>query len=283
MFDDFQRVYDRFQEAGAENPFIETLKLFNFLYKGSLQDMDLKTFKEHEIDMDKLIEKRLQGIPIEHIFGKAHFMDNYFLCNGSTLIPTPETKILVETAVQVIKERQKDEKKQKVIDMGTGCGNIAIMIAKKTGNTTVYGSDISQEAVRVAKLNAREHGMEERVKFLSGDLFDPFQNDGFDENIDVIVCNPPYMPSNSVDNLPSEIKDHEPRIALDAGPFGVDFYVRLLEDSLKYLKRGGSLVFEIGEDQEKILNRLIRKNGGFEDNRYTPYAGITRVISLFKF
>jgi len=166
--------------------------------------------------------------------------------------------------------------------MGTGCGNIAISIALNTEDTTIFASDISQDACEIAKRNAEKHGLTERVKVLNGDLFEPFKEKGFKDRVDVIVCNPPYIPTERIDKLSSEIKDHEPRLALDAGPFGLDFFIRLVRDAYSFLEPHGVLLFEFGEGQNKLLERLIKKNDGYKTPIFQNYGSVSRIVIVQK-
>ncbi len=261
MFDDLKKVFQMFKQQGVKDPLEETLRLFDNLYSNSVREMSLRNLEGTGKTLEEIVTERKKGIPIEYILSRAHFMDRTFIVTNDTLIPTPDTRGLVEAACKIIKERQSKDQAQTIIDMGTGCGNLAISIALETKDTMIYASDLSPGAVKVAQRNVALYKVDDRVRIFSGDLFEPFKGIGFEGNIDMIVCNPPYMPTESVNRLPSEILDHEPRMAFDAGSFGIDFYVRLFEGSLKYLKEGGILIFEIGEGQERIVERLIRKNG----------------------
>jgi release factor glutamine methyltransferase len=282
MYEDFYLALKEFQKEGFDDPLLETLRLFDILNLNTIQGMRLDGPGGVRIDLGKTVSQRKRGIPIEYAISMANFMGRRFKCTIDTLIPTPETALLVMAASESINRRQAERRDQTIIDMGTGCGNIAISIALETEDTVIYASDLSPEAVEVARANVVNYGLEDRIKLRCGDLFGPFIGGGLEGKIDVIVCNPPYMPSESVDRLPSEIRDHEPRLALDAGKYGIDFFVRLLEDALKVLRSKGLLVFEIGEGQENILKRLIRKNGGFEDLEMINYGGAVRALRLVK-
>jgi len=281
MFDNLKRAHQRFKEEGFSDPFVETLKLFDIIYKSRLQKMNLDPLDKDGINLDQVIEGRKKGIPIEYILSRANFMDRTFICTKDTLIPTPETSVLVDAVCDMIKERKKVKKDQTIIDIGTGCGNIAISIALNTDDTTIYASDISPNACTIAKNNVDKYGLMERVKVVCGDLFEPFQED-FKEKVDVIVCNPPYLPTESINKLPSEIKDHEPWLALDAGPFGLDFFIRLIKDAHTILEPDGVLLFEFGEGQNKMIERLIKNNGGYNIINFLNYENISRMIIVQK-
>jgi len=267
---------------GAEDPFLETIKILDFLQKGAIKEMDPAAMNDHGINFEDLIAERRKGIPLEYVMGKAYFMGHPFFVNNETLIPTPETRLLVETVEKIVEERESDGEDIRIIDMGTGCGNIAVSIGLCTENTRIYASDISEGAVRIAGMNVEMHGLTERIEVSCGDRFEPFEKGDLKGNIDIIVCNPPYLPTESIDRMDPEIRDHEPHLALDAGPFGVDFFVHLLEGSLKYLKPKGVLLFEFGERQENIVKRLIRKSGGYGEVRFHEWDSVPRMVSLVK-
>ena len=282
MFSEFLQIYDLFKKQGVEAPLLETLRLFNLASKGMLKNIDLSFFKEKKMDLDHLVQKRKEGMPLEYIVGEAAFMGSLFFCSPDTLIPTEETKLLVNVALDFVKKRQKSEINQILIDMGTGCGNIAISIAMNSNNTKVLASDLSTEAVEVAQKNVNRFNLQERVSLFCGDLFLPFQNSEYAGKVDIVVCNPPYIPTSSLSKLAPEIVNYEPHLALDAGPYGINIFRRVITDSLLVLKPKGILCFEIGLGQEKLVGRLLEKNENYEQVEYYKARGQVRVISAVK-
>ncbi len=262
MFDDIIIVLNKFKEEGLENPLLETLRLFDFISGGIIGGLDIKTLKDYNHTLDSYIEKRKGKKPLEYIFQEAIFMNRRFYCTSQTLIPTPRTKNIVDKAIEILKKNDSNE--LVMLDIGTGCGNIAICIALKVDNLNVYASDISDEAIRIADKNIRRYNLQNIIKTRVGNLFDPFSNENFKEKIDVIICNPPYIPTKSIKNLSSEINQNQPRLALDGGPFGIDIFVKLIEESLYYLKKNGKLLIEIGENQDRIVSKLIFNNGRYK-------------------
>ncbi len=263
-FDGIIQVYNLFEEKGFADPLAETLRLCDLASGGSLRNLDLSLLDERCIDLAGLVEKRKENTPLEYILGRAVFMGRTFHCTLDTLIPTEETRLLVETAASIVRERRKSSGEQAVIEIGTGCGNIAVSLALLTGDAGIHASDISSGAIDVARKNVEKFKLEERVSLYCGDLFEPFRELGLFGATDAVVCNPPYIPSGSLDRLHPEIAKN-PKVALDAGPYGINFYLRLINESLSVLKPGGILVFEIGEGQEKLVERLFRKNAGYGD------------------
>jgi release factor glutamine methyltransferase len=211
------------------------------------------------------MKKRSQGtMPMEYILGKAVFMGYEFLCTPDTLIPTEDTDLLVQVAAGHARKLNKADKPCTIIEIGTGCGNIAISLALQVKNARILASDISPEAVAVAQQNVEKHHVKEKVSLFCGDMFSPFQNLGYHGAIDMVVCNPPYIPTTSLAKLSADIVDHEPLVALDGGPYGIDAYRRLIAGAREFLSPSGMLLFEIGERQEKFVERLFKKNGGYQ-------------------
>ncbi len=199
------------------------------------------------------------GAPSEYLSGRAQFMGRTFHCSTDTLIPREETRGLVEATLETIRQAQQTKQKLTLIEIGTGCGNIAVSLALNSENVRIVASDLSAAAVEVAQRNVVEFGLQERISLFCGDLFQPLEGQGLEGTVDIVVCNPPYIPTGSLSKLPPEIIDFEPRLALDGGPYGIDFYLRLLSESPRMLNLGGRLLFEIGERQEGLVQHLFDK------------------------
>jgi len=222
---------------------------------------------------------------LEYVLGRAQFMGRTFHCSPATLIPRAETGELVEATIEVIRQEQQTKQALTLVEIGIGCGNIAVSLALATEHVKILASDVSSAAVEVARRNVAEFGLQERIKLFSGDLFEPFEGEGLANNLDIVVCNPPYIPTASLNKLASEIIDFEPRLALDGGPYGIDFFLRLISEAPKVLKPGGTLLFEIGERQENLVQYLFEK-GAFEEIEpilyRTSVRGFRAVKSLVK-
>ena len=226
-----------------------------------------------------VLEQLARVVPPQYILGRAVFMDNTFYCTSDTLIPRPETGVLVQTACDYLEEKKRNgSPAQTVIEIGTGCGNIAVSLAMRCDEgVRILASDISPAAVEVARRNVQKHQVDGRVSLFCGDLYEPFRE--HQGTADMVLCNPPYIPTTSLKKLARQIIDHEPVIALDGGPYGVGIFRRLLSGAPAFLKKGGVLAFEIGEGQEKLIERLLSGNGAFENIRFSEYEGKVRVIS----
>lgn len=219
-------------------------------------------------DFRSLLAGRVRREPLQYLIEEAQFMGLDFIVAPDVFIPRPETEILVEAIV----ERCTGE--LTILDLGTGCGNIAIAIAKYLPHSKVLASDISGQALRVAKQNVGRHGMQGRVHLFGGDLFGPLGRG----KIDLIVSNPPYIASGSLYEVGPEVK-YEPSIALDGGPDGLDYLKRIVEESPRYLKRGGLLALEVGFDQAHQVSEIIQGTRRFVDVEIIKdYNQIDRVV-----
>jgi release factor glutamine methyltransferase len=282
MFNHFIQAYNVFNESGVDNPLLETLRLFDLLSGNALRKMDLYPLTEKKIDLADLAQKRKEGMPLEYIIKMATFMGLAFYCSSGALIPREETELLAKVTIDLIKERQGIENNLIIVDVGTGCGNIAVSLAMNSEHTKILAVDISQSAIEIAQKNVNKFNLQQRISLFCGDLFSPINDLGYEEKIDVIVCNPPYIPTGSLSKLAPEIIDHEPKVALDAGPFGINFYRRLINDSLSILKPNGILVFEIGVGQEKLVARLLEKKEGYKNIVFFDDGLNVRVIKAVK-
>ena len=218
----------------------------------------------------ELIERRAGGEPMQYITGVQEFMGLTFNVNPSVLIPRQDTETMVEDALEVLSKGtlrgeafvEKPNFKD-VLDLCTGSGAIGVSIAKLNGNVKVTCSDLSEKALETAKGNAIVNGMKS-VKFEQGDLFAPFCGKLGKKKFDFIISNPPYIESEVIPTLQTEVKDHEPMMALDGGVDGLDFYKRIAEESPNHLKKGGVLMMEIGYNQGEAVCQLLEATERFE-------------------
>ena len=213
------------------------------------------------------VEKRLQHIPLAYIFGKTNFYGYDLEVNENVLIPRLDTEILIEKVKNDIISR-KD--KVSVLDIGTGSGAIAIVLKKET-DADVTAVDFSNGALEVAKNNAKKNDAE--IKFIHSNVFENVEG-----KFDFIVSNPPYIETEVVKGLESEVVDHEPIMALDGGEDGLDFYREIISEAPKYLNAGGKLYFEIGYNQAEAVSNLMKS--GFKDIQvYKDYGDNDRVVT----
>lgn len=220
--------------------------------------------EKEEKDFQEAIQKIKQGIPVQYITNKQEFMDSCFYVNQDVLIPQPDTEILVEEVIQLIKQR-----KVNILDLCCGSGCIGISLKKFLENANVVLSDVSQKAIEVAKKNAVLLNVD--VQIIQSNLFENIK-----EKYDMIVSNPPYIETNVISTLSQEVQN-EPHIALDGGEDGLTFYRKIIKEAPNYLNKKGYLCLEIGFNQKKAVIQLLQEN--FE-NMITKQdlAGNDRVI-----
>lgn len=232
-----------------------------FYYSHMDEDMPVEQFAEYE----NVLAKRAEHIPLQYITGEQDFMGLPFHVNEAVLIPRQDTETLVEEALKVVRPGMK------VLDMCTGSGCIIISILKNVVDVEGFGYDISKQAINVAKENAKLNGV--NVTFEKSDLFDMVT-----ETFDVIVSNPPYIPTDVIAGLMPEVAVYEPFGALDGKEDGLHFYRRIVNECKAYLKPEGLLLFEIGHDQGGSVPALMEE-AGFKDVRVVKdLAGNDRVV-----
>lgn len=228
-------------------------------------------------DADKvhaLIEKRCERIPLQHLLGVQEFMSLDFKVNENVLIPRQDTEILVET---VISHCRKVHGPKRLLDMGTGSGAIAVSLAKYIDEAQVTAVDISEKALSVARENAALNGVQDKLTFIQSDLYERLHKE--EKAYDVIVSNPPYIPTEDIKGLEPEVRDCEPILALDGGGDGLDFYRKLTENAEEYLKPCGLLAFEVGIYQAGSVTKLLESYGFTDIKVIKDLSGIERVVS----
>jgi release factor glutamine methyltransferase len=201
----------------------------------------------------ELIKRRLEGCPVQYLLGYRDFFLLNLEVTPAVLIPRPETELLVTEALNYLKPLGAPQ----VLDVGTGSGCIAIAIAHRRPTAKVTASDISAEALEVARRNAARHGVAEKIHFVEGDLLAPLNGEQFD----LIVSNPPYVSHPEYEGLAAHVRNFEPRLALDGGTDGFSIYDRLIPDSIHHLAPGGRLLLEIGHSQEAGVRRRVEAAG----------------------
>ncbi|GAW93816.1 peptide chain release factor N(5)-glutamine methyltransferase [Calderihabitans maritimus] len=274
---------DRLERAGIETALSEAQQLLGYVLGCSRTALLIRvdqilTAGDYEKYMS-LVKKRAERYPLQYLTGHQEFMAMDFLVNPNVLIPRPDTEVVVETALELIKKYNY----RSVVDVGTGSGAIAISLARLATGIQVYAVDFSQEALKLARENALRLGVAKQVKFIQGDLLGPFflqekEKKHRIRQFDLVVSNPPYIPSAQIENLQPEVR-YEPRAALDGGPDGLEVYRRLIPQAADVLRPEGHLVLEIGCDQAEQVVSLIRTNGCFEHIQVgKDYARRDRVV-----
>ncbi len=231
-------------------------------YLHSFEEMDNEKFQEYRF----LLKKRGERVPLQYITGMQEFMGLKFKVNSHVLIPRQDTETLVEGALKVL------EPGMEVLDLCTGSGCVIISLMKCSGKKVrAVASDISKQALLVAKENARNHGVE--VEWVRSDLFQNITG-----TFDLIVSNPPYIPTETISSLMPEVRDFEPFEALDGSEDGLLFYREIVQKGKKFLKSNGYLYFEIGHDQGKVIAFLMEGHGFRNVKVIKDLAGNDRVV-----
>ncbi len=209
-----------------------------------------------EVNFFKGIKKLAKGIPLQHITHSQEFMKMTFYVNEDVLIPRPDTEILVEEVIKIAKRINA----KKILDLCTGSGAIAISLAKYIEESQITAVDISDKAISVAKLNAKNNNVENQITFVESDLFKQLPK----EKYDIIVSNPPYIKKEIIKSLDKEVQN-EPKIALDGGYDGLDFYRKIISNADEFLKFTGYVCLEIGYDQKEDVLELLKNEGKYVD------------------
>ncbi len=226
--------------------------------------------------MRRGMKRLVAGEPLQYVLGEWDFRSLTLKCDRRALIPRPETEELV-TRVLAHLAAHPTSVPPFVIDVGTGTGAIILSLAKEfKGAAVLIGSDVSEEALSLAAENAALCGLSDRVKFVCMDGLDDFDEPGV---VDVLVSNPPYVERSVCDTLDPRVRNFEPRLALDGGVNGLDFYERYLGDALNVLKPNGAVFFEIGENQGESVRKLMENYGFTEIKVEQDFAGHDRYAS----
>ena len=226
----------------------------------------------------KAIAKRAEHVPLQHITHQACFMGFEFYVNENVLVPRQDTETLVEKALEILKGR----KSPRILDMCTGSGCILLSLLALTGEAQGVGADVSPMALQVAKKNADSLGVADRADFVESDLFlAPFfqEKTGKDMPLyDILISNPPYIRSADIEELMEEVRDHDPRLAVDGHEDGLDFYRKIVSEGQHFLKKDGWMLFEIGYDQGGDVSKLMKDNGFTDVQVARDLTGLDRVV-----
>ncbi len=268
--------------CGVEDAVINAERIFAHLSGLSKTEIYLEASKEMDDclweEFSALIGKRALRYPLQYILGSVEFFGLNFIISESVLIPRPETEILVEKSLSLLYSEKREGNIPEILDLGTGSGNISASIAKTNPEALITATDISYNALLVARGNAVSLELEERIDFLVGDLFEAIGEKG---KFDLVVSNPPYIPVSDFNGLAPELS-HEPRIALDGKRDGLFYIKKIIQESPRYLKNNGALLIEIGFGQVRAVKELFLSSEFRKMKIEKDYRGIERVVILHK-
>ena len=266
-----------FEKHHIPNPRLDAeVLLGHLLQKSRLQlylHFDMPVFQDDLTVFRELIKKRIARTPISYLTNRKEFMSLDFYVDERVLIPRPETEFIVETILKT-----KGGTPQRLLEIGTGSGVIAIAIAINMPEYEIIATDISKDALGVAEKNRDAHDCTDRITLLHGDLFEPIKT-LHSSQFNWIVSNPPYVMSGEHDTLSPDIRDYEPHIALFAGEDGLSIIRRLITEAPNYLHPEGKLIFEIGDKQAEQVKELLEEQPAYQNYQFIKdYAGIERVV-----
>jgi len=273
------QAVDKLRPAGIDRPRTNAELLLGAVLNKSKVDIYLdkdRVLSPDEIQkFNRFIKERISHKPVQYIVGTVEFFGLEFKVDERVLIPRPET----ETLVEVVIEQPAVKENPRIIDLGTGSGAIAVSLASNVRNSFIYATDVSGDALELAKENASRNNVEGQIEFLCGDLFEALKKRSLEGRIDCVVSNPPYVSKNEFDDLPREVKDYEPVVALKTDEEGTSFHSRIIEDSLGFLNKGGILALEVGLGQADRVADLIRDRKDFKDTEIKrDLGGIERIV-----
>lgn len=219
------------------------------------------------------INIRARGKPVQYIIGNQEFMGLTFKVDENVLIPRQDTEMLVEKAIECIDKNSLTS----IMDLGTGSGCIPVSLCHYCDNITACAVDISKEALRIAQLNANINAVNNRIDFIESNLFENIDSK-YENNVDLIISNPPYIPKEAINNLMVEVKDYEPLGALDGGNDGLDFYRKISKQAVRYLKPRGYILFEVGHNQSNDVKQILENHEFINIKIIKDLSGINRVV-----
>lgn len=272
------------EEKGFENARLEvelllahTLQLprieLYLQFDRQMREKELASFKA-------LFRRRLAGEPVQYVTGTAGFMLGEFEVNPSVLIPRPETEALTEVVLKLLGQTESAEGQLIVADVGTGSGVIAATVATRVPEARVYATDVSPAALEVALRNVERAGAADRVTLLEGEMLQPLLGEGLACRLTAVVSNPPYIPSGEIAGLQDEVRNFEPREALDGGEDGLECLRVLVQDGPGLLTSGGFMALEVGDGQAPEVARLLKERLGNADV-HKDYTGRDRIVTGF--
>lgn len=269
------KLLNALKSAGIDEPEREFEELLCYCLKVDRMSLYKRVkglFDKNEAEcLEKAVGRRVHREPLQYIVGEVEFYGLTLKIGHGVLVPRPETEILVDEALGILKKPN-----SRVLDLCTGSGCVALGIARNLPETSVIGVDLSFKALSFGVLNSRMNSIK-NAKFLVGDLFEPFS---CMESFDFIISNPPYIRSGDIATLQPEVCHYEPSMALDGGPDGLMFYRKILSNASAYLKKGGTIMLEIGFGQADNIEGLAYKYGFRQARFIKDFSNIQRVAII---
>jgi release factor glutamine methyltransferase len=272
---------DYLKDKGIENPRLNAEVLLAHHLHVERVDLYLnfdQPLTETELSSYRsLIKRRVVHEPLQYITGTQEFWSLDFTVDPHVLIPRPETEIVVEQGIALTKVLKPKDQGLKILDLGTGCGVIAIALAKEIPDARVWATDISNEALGVARLNALKHGVSDMVSFCQGDLWEPLLEGS--DRFDMIVSNPPYVSTEEYNDLSPEVRDYEPRQALEGREGGMYYIEKIIRGAHVFLNPGGWIILEMAPWQTQKALDIIARTGEYQqETRIKDYSRHYRVV-----
>ena len=269
---------NRLRAAGVDSAQLEARELVCFALDKTkeqlLRDRGLYVTSAQEGQVEELIRRRLAGEPVAYLIGEWEFYGIPLDISRDVLVPRSDTEVLASLAIDLLQEAGEGAR---LLDLCAGSGCIGLAAAVHAPQSRVVLADWSEGALRICRQNVRRNGLNARVTCVRADAREAAPSALWD--FDVIACNPPYIPSGDIDGLDADVKDYEPRMALDGGPDGLDFYRAIAGKWQSALRLGGTLLFEVGMGQAPAVEDILAQNGFTGINTYPDTRGIWRVVS----
>lgn len=268
-------IADRFRDAGLESADLDARLIVGYALgldtTGLIANQREPVSAEQLAQIDTLAQRRIAGEPVARLRGTQEFFGLQFELGAETLVPRPETELLVDLALAHLKTSQDPH----VLDLGTGTGCIPIALLHEMKNLNAVAVDLSGAALAVAGLNATRHQVADRLNLVEGSWFAPLKAE---DQFDLVISNPPYIATPVIASLSPEVRVHDPALALDGGPDGLEAYRQILANVQRHLKPEGRLLLEIGYDQAGPLTLMCRQTGLHNVQVHRDMAGLERVV-----
>ena len=273
-----REIRARLEVAGIESPELDARLLLGEVLRLDLTRLIAASARTLTADeaaaLESVIRRRIDGEPVARILGHKEFWGLSFALSPATLVPRPDTETIVEAALDILKREGRANDALRIADIGTGSGAILLALLSELSNAHGIGTDINPDALSTAAHNAAALGLDERASFVECNYADTLHGP-----FDLIVSNPPYIPSRDINDLSIEVRAHDPRLALDGGADGLNAYRVIAPAALELLASGGVIVFEIGQGQERDVARQLTAAGLGPDVPAKPdLNGIPRAV-----